>query len=165
MEEYAFFWLQTALVGLAVLLALPLFPTPELGGTQWMVTGPILAALLVSWAALGWAFRNFPSAYPRFHYAWHLLYWFTPVIAAQWIIAWWLLAAQWLLIFTVTMLVGTYLAVADAIAIRDGIWYIDRKQSQGAKIAGVLPWEEALFFYLTSLLVAQSYLMLLPVFS
>jgi hypothetical protein len=30
------------------------------------------------------------------------------------------------------------------------------------KLGGVLPWEEIAFFFLTSLLVAQSYLLLLP---
>ena len=32
----------------------------------------------------------------------------------------------------------------------------------GLRLAKVLPWEEAAFFFLTSLLVAQSYLLLLP---
>ena len=32
----------------------------------------------------------------------------------------------------------------------------------GVKLGGILPWEEIAFFFLTSLLVAQSYLLLLP---
>ena len=46
-------------------------------------------------------------------------------------------------------------------AVRSGIWFFDEKQILGIKIAG-LPLEEVLFFLLTSLLVTQSLLLLLP---
>jgi lycopene cyclase domain-containing protein len=52
--------------------------------------------------------------------------------------------------------------VADWIAIGKGIWFFDEEQITGWKIRGVMPWEEAAFFYVTSLLVAQTFLILLP---
>lgn len=38
----------------------------------------------------------------------------------------------------------------------------DEKQITGWKIGGMMPWEEAAFFYITSFLVAQTFLILLP---
>jgi len=53
-------------------------------------------------------------------------------------------------------------AVPGLAAVRAGTWFFDEKQITGVKLGGILPWEEVAFFFLTSLLVAQSYLLLLP---
>ncbi|MGE5334811.1 MAG: lycopene cyclase domain-containing protein [Nitrososphaerota archaeon] len=47
-----------------------------------------------------------------------------------------------------------YLCVADALAIRAGIWTIDPRQSLGILVGGWLPLEEVVFFSLTTMLVA-----------
>ena len=62
----------------------------------------------------------------------------------------------------VTAAFGIYYTLADLVAVRAGTWFFDEKQITGVKLGGVLPWEEIAFFFLTSLLVAQSYLLLLP---
>jgi len=59
-------------------------------------------------------------------------------------------------------MIGTYLCLADWYAIGKGIWFFDSKQITGLKIAGIMPWEEVAFFYITSLLVSQTFLILLP---
>jgi lycopene cyclase domain-containing protein len=61
-----------------------------------------------------------------------------------------------------TLVIGTYLCLADWVAIKKGIWFFDEEQITGWKIRGMMPWEEAAFFYITSLLVAQTFLILLP---
>ena len=53
-----------------------------------------------------------------------------------------------------------YLWIADAVAIRLGIWHISEAHSTGVKIAG-LPVEEAIFFLVTNLLVVQGLIALL----
>jgi lycopene cyclase domain-containing protein len=52
--------------------------------------------------------------------------------------------------------------LADLAAVREGIWEFDEKQILGLKWRNRLPIEEILFFFVSSLLVAQSYVMLVP---
>lgn len=51
-----------------------------------------------------------------------------------------------------------YLCVADAIAIKNEVWVISEATSTGVMI-GVLPVEEAVFFFVTNLLVVQGTLL------
>ena len=97
----------------------------------------------------------------KVNYALHLA-WFLPVIYTQWVIAPMLVLAHAGLLALVTGAFGVYYTLADLVAVRAGTWFFDEKQITGVKLGGVLPWEEIAFFFLTSLLVAQSYLLLLP---
>jgi len=101
------------------------------------------------------------KAGPRVNYAIHLT-WFLPVIYAQWILAPPLLLGHAGLLALVTTAFGIYYTLADLVAVRAGIWFFDEKQITGLKLGGILPWEEIAFFFLTPLLVTQSYLLLLP---
>jgi lycopene cyclase domain-containing protein len=47
---------------------------------------------------------------------------------------------------------GIYLSAADVLALRAGIWAIDPAQSTGVFIGG-LPIEEAVFFFITTILI------------
>lgn len=95
-------------------------------------------------------------------YLTHLLLWMGPVVIGQWIIAGRILARNWKALAAPTAILGTYLSVVDSYAIGSGIWFFDPAQNLGINIGPHLPLEEALFFYLTSLLVAQSLVMFLP---
>jgi lycopene cyclase domain-containing protein len=95
------------------------------------------------------------------NYLLHLL-WFLPVIYAQWLLAPRLFAAHVGLLALVMLAFGLYYTLADFLAVRANLWFFDPAQITGWKLAGLLPWEEIAFFCLTSLLVAQSYLLLLP---
>jgi lycopene cyclase domain-containing protein len=64
-------------------------------------------------------------------------------------------------VFVPPLLIGTFYSLADSVAVRDGIWHFDRAQILGIHV-GVLPIEEILFFYITALLVSQSFVMLIP---
>jgi lycopene cyclase domain-containing protein len=158
-EEYAFFGLQTLMV-IGLMLALqPRLPRliPEV--PRWPAW--TCALVLGAWAVAGWRLWRWPGRQERFAYAFHLLFWMLPVVALQWCIAADLLAARGVLIAAATALVGAYLSGADVLAVRWNLWFFDERQITGGRVLG-LPWEEIAFFFITSLLVAQSFVMFLP---
>ncbi len=95
------------------------------------------------------------------HYFLHLTVWVMPIIALQWVIGWGIFLRNWRSIIFPTLIIGTYLSLADCVAVVEGIWHFDEKQILGLHL-GPIPIEEALFFYLISWLVAQSFLLFLP---
>jgi len=163
-EEYAFFLLQSANIMLAVRALFRFFPDWRTGREIGIGEGTLicLAASVIPWAfvaaQLRWLRRK---AGPRVNYAIHLV-WFLPIIYAQWILAPPLFLEHAGLLALVTAVFGVYYTLADLTAVRAGTWFFDEKQITGPKLGGILPWEEIAFFFLASLLVAQSYLLLLP---
>jgi lycopene beta-cyclase len=163
-EEYMFFLLQSVNVMLAMRALFHFVPTWQTGLGVFIGRGTLicLAASIIPWlfilVQLRWLRRR---GGPCVNYAIHLA-WFLPVIYAQWVLAPFLFLAHAGLLTTVTLAFGVYYTLADFAAVRYGTWYFDEKQITGVKLARLLPWEEIAFFFLTSLLVAQSYLLLLP---
>ena len=163
-EEYAFFVLQSINVMLAVRALFYREPTWQTGVE--LVLGsrtPIwLGVSVVPWLIGAAQLRRLRRRVgPGVNYALHLV-WFLPVIYGQWIVASPLFLAHAGLLALVTGSFGLYYTLADLAAVRAGTWFFDESQITGVKLAGILPWEEIAFFFLTSLLVAQSYLLLLP---
>jgi lycopene cyclase domain-containing protein len=162
-EEYLFFVLQSLNVMFAIRAMLHLFPAwrqpvaLHFSTTTWIcVAGSVLA-----WIVLGLVVRKRRRGKGlNLRYALHLV-WFLPVLSLQWILAPLLLITHLGLLAVMAFGFGLYYTLADLVAVRAGIWFFDEKQITGYKIAG-LPWEEIAFFILTSLLVAQSFLLLLP---
>jgi lycopene cyclase domain-containing protein len=79
-----------------------------------------------------------------------------PVLGGQWLafpgflartLGRWLPTAAWL---------AAWFMLVDAIGIAAGVWTIGDATTIGWRIAGVLPFEEALFFVLTTLMVTQT---------
>ena len=163
-EEYAFFLLQSANVILAVRAVFHLFPEWQTGNEVAVDT---LTLILLGGSIVPWLFVIFQLRWlrhkfgPRVNYAVHLC-WFLPFLYAQWVIAPFLFIDHAGLMALITGAFGIYYTLADIIAVRGGTWFFDEKQITGVKLGGILPWEEIAFFFLTSLLVAQSYLLLLP---
>lgn len=91
----------------------------------------------------------------------HLLLWFLPIIALQWAIGWRIFLANLRAILLPTLIAGTYYSLSDVVAIREGIWFFGENQILGIHV-GPVPIEEILFFFLTALLVAQSFVLFLP---
>jgi lycopene cyclase domain-containing protein len=92
----------------------------------------------------------------RFTYLAWLLAWALPVLLGQWIAFPGFLgrtAARWL---PASVGLAAYFATADAIGIATGVWDVEEDTIVGLRIGGVLPLEEALFFLLTTLMVAQT---------
>lgn len=163
-EEYAFFLLQTAIVALLTIGLVSYSGGHPYVGSIHYSEGAAAATYLIGWFGVGTVLRKHSAFSKRFTYAWHLLYWFVPVVIVQWIIASEILVPHLRIVAASTLAVGTYFTVADVVAVRHGIWFFDERQITGTKLASVLPWEEVAFFYITSLLVAQSTLLLLPPF-
>jgi lycopene cyclase domain-containing protein len=97
----------------------------------------------------------------RWHYLLHLLGWALPILGVQWVVGWRILQRNLRAVF-VPALVGTlFFSATDEVAVHAGVWFFDRAQVVGWWV-GWLPIEEVLFFFLTSLLVSQSLVLLLP---
>lgn len=162
-EEYLFFLLQSFNVMLGVRAALLFWPDLQTGQQTPLVPvqGIQCGVILAIWIAAGvFFFRHLPPK--RLYYAVHLLFWFLPVLVLQWVIAPNLMWANIGLLGGLTLAFGAYYTASDVVAVFGGTWTFDEEMITGHKIGGILPWEEMAFFFLTSLLVAQSYLLLLP---
>ncbi|MES2310054.1 MAG: lycopene cyclase domain-containing protein [Verrucomicrobiota bacterium] len=163
-EEYLFFFIQTFLVILSVRLAFLELPsiTHHLPTVLTPFKGILALILFGGWIAIGkqWKKRSSSS---RWNYTFHLFYWFAPMILFQWIIGAEIFSPLLGFLLLLSLGWGLYYTGCDLIATSQGIWHFDENQIQGWRIRGILPWEESAFFWMTSLLVAQSYILLLPV--
>lgn len=97
----------------------------------------------------------------RWHYFVHLVGWTGPLIGLQWVIGWRVFRRNLRVVFAPALIATAFFAVTDSVAVRDHLWFFDERQILGWRI-GILPVEEVLFFLLTSLLVTQSFVLLLP---
>jgi len=100
------------------------------------------------------------SGWDRSLYMGLILVWACPVIAGMW-----MYAGQWLWAMRRAVLVSVtiptvYLWIADAVAIRLGVWEISNTYTFGLQPLG-LPIEEATFFLATNLLVVYGTLLFL----
>src|SRR5688500_924463 len=89
-----------------------------------------------------------------------LIGWAAPVIALHWIVGAPELRARWKLLAVAILIPTAYLSLADAFAIGHGVWSISENLTIGWRI-GSLVFEEAVFFFLTNVLVAQSIILFL----
>lgn len=102
-----------------------------------------------------------PAAFGAASYLVWLLGWSLPIVVGQWLAFPGFLArtvGRWL---PLALGLGIYFGCADAIGIASGVWRIGDATTLGVRIAGVLPVEEALFFVLTTLMVAQTTMLFL----
>jgi lycopene beta-cyclase len=153
-EEYLFFILQPVLTGLwlfAVLRSARWEPAATGRAAGWWGAA-IGAALTVAGVLL---LRHDAGTYLGL-----ILVWAAPPLAGQWAYAGREIAARmraWAFAVGVPTL---YLWIADAVAIRQGVWAISERYTLGPSLAG-LPLEEAVFFLVTNLLVVQGLMLFL----
>ena len=150
-EEYAFFVLQTVLTGLWTrwLMARdPIASQPD-SDVKTRATGATVFAVV---SALGVACL---AAGGQWLYLGLIVAWACPVLAGMWWIGGHLIWARRRLLALAVVPPTLYLWAADWYAITQaGIWTITDATRTGWELAG-LPVEEALFFVVTNLLVAQ----------
>lgn len=153
-EEYAFFLIQTVLAGLwyRIVRARWTLTDASAGRAAHLAGAAAFGALTVLGAVL-WA-RGGHGLYLGL-----ILVWACPVLAGMWWIDGGRLARRWRLLVAVVAPPTLYLWVADRVAIGLGIWDITDATRTGAELVG-LPIEEAVFFFVTTLLVAQGLAML-----
>ncbi len=154
-EEYAFFGIQTVLVGLWTRLLQARWPVAEQPPEALAVraTGATVFGAL---ALLG---VGLLVAGGHGLYLGLIVAWAFPVLAGMWWLGGHLIWARRRLVAWAVVPPSFYFWAADGYAIRDGIWDISDATRTGWEVAG-LPVEEALFFVVTSLLVAQGLVML-----
>ncbi len=87
------------------------------------------------------------------------LSWALPVIAIQWAAGWrelW----RWRRLLVVSVGLATaYLGACDAFALGRGIWQVDPARVVGI-YAGPLPLEELVFYFVTSIMAAQGFVVI-----
>ena len=97
----------------------------------------------------------------RWHYFNHLVIWSAPLILLQWVIGWRVFCRNLRALLVPPVVATAFFGSCDSVAIKAGVWWFDPHQILGWWVGGI-PLEEVLFFLLTSLLVTQSLILLLP---
>ena len=155
-EEYAFFVIQTLMAGLWLRLfqaRWPVAPEPPAGLGHRVAGTALFGALTLAGVAM-------IVAAGHWLYLGLILAWACPILAMMWAIGGHLIWARRRLVAATVVPIALYLWFADWFAITQaGIWTITDPTRTGWEIAR-LPVEEALFFVVTTLLVAQGLVML-----
>jgi len=151
LEEYAFFLLMPILIGAILYLFLQkirlhatLWRQPQ-KRARWIVS----IAALVCFSSGVILLVNHPNSYLGL-----TVVWFLPPLFIQCLFDPMGIMRNAPIIVPATLLPTVYLWAADSFAIASGIWTFDSTSLSGFGM-GNLPIEEAFFFFITSLLVAQ----------
>jgi lycopene beta-cyclase len=146
LEEYVFFLLEALLLGLWWIALLPSGRpsrefSPSVRLRQWLVAGTVMIWIASTATFLsGWA----PETYLTLILSWVLV-----PIGIQLAFGADLLWHYRKLVAATILPVALYLSVADALAIKFGIWAIDPAQTTGLHLC-CMPVEEGLFFLVTA---------------
>ncbi len=147
-EEYLFFVLQTLLTGLWLGALWPGATPAAVGIARAGAVRRVGALVFGAVAAAGAVLLAFPHGL----YLGLVLVWAGPVLALQWGFGGDLLVRRWRLLVGAALPATLYLAVADRIALADGIWAISPAATTGIHLGG-LPLEEGAFFLATNLMI------------
>ncbi|MCA2001127.1 MAG: lycopene cyclase domain-containing protein [Chloroflexi bacterium] len=150
-EEYTFFVLETLFVGLWWrFLALRHPPSGNFVPSKALRVGAF-AVLFAAWATSAVLFFAGPKS---FTYLSIIFFWALPAVAPQLLFGADILWHYRKLAALTVLPVGAYLSAVDSLAIADSTWTIAADQSTGCLLGGILPVEEAVFFFITVTLVA-----------
>jgi len=151
-EEYTFFVVQTLLIGL--FFGWTLLNRNKIKYVDYNSNFKLrlfsASSLLITWFVALLAFIN---GIESLTYLNLILLWGLPPILIQLIYGADILWVSRRDLVSVISLSTIYLAIADAIAISNGIWTISINTSTGILLAGILPIEEFLFFMVTNILI------------
>lgn len=150
LEEYAFFILQTLLMGCIFLAATRpsrWSQTSSQARTEPLWSGAAWAGVLTGASAL-------LLGYERSFYLGLILVWAFPVLGLQWLAGGDLLLRRWRQVYLPAAAVTAYLWACDAYALSAQIWLINPRYTLNWQW-GVLPIEEMTFFLVTNLMVCQ----------
>jgi lycopene cyclase domain-containing protein len=165
-EEYTFFVVETTFAGLwwwflAQRYALSPVPSPaaRVGfipnkklvylSTYTLVSLWLLFTYLFFFGDVKWTYLSIT------------LFWALPPIIVQLSFGADILWHYRKLVVWAIMIPGTYLSLTDMIALRETTWSISRSQTTGISFFGILPLEEAVFFFLTSTMISLGMTLLL----
>jgi lycopene beta-cyclase len=148
-EEYAFFGLQTLLTGGVTMIALR-----RRGLLDRSAPAERASARTMAWWAAAGIVAGASTLVDSTRYLGLIVLWIVPPLAVQWWYGGRWLAKRLREIWPWLAVLTGYLWVADGYAIANGIWSISERYTTGLAF-GPLPLEEALFFLVTNLVVAQ----------
>lgn len=155
-EEYMFFMVQTIFTGLWTLFVVLRWIPPRHAELRTARRPYLEGVLYVLYFFVGVAaFTTEAGTYFAL-----IAVWSAPICAFQWFWSPRYLAANRRLLAAAILPPSVYLAVADWYAIRSGIWYITDTTRTRIELGG-LPFEEALFFTVTNVMVVQGLVLLL----
>lgn len=155
-EEYAFFVLQTVLTGLWLRILQARLPARTPPRSERVGLRVAMTLLMLACAAAGaWMI----AAGGHWTYLGLIVAWAFPILALMWGVGGHLLVARARLLAWAVVPSTLYLWVADRVAIGLGIWDITDATRTMVDLVG-LPVEEALFFLVTNLMVAQGLILL-----
>ncbi|MDL1910353.1 lycopene cyclase domain-containing protein [Chloroflexi bacterium CFX6] len=169
-EEYTFFVVETILAGLwwwflarrFLSAAAPLPGGYDVGAKEF-APNKRLVCLSTCVLVLLWV----PSACLFFFgdvkwtYLSIILFWALPAILPQLLFGADILWHYRRLVFWTIAVPGTYLSLMDIVALRDTTWSISKEQTTGILFFGILPLEEAVFFFITNALISFGVTLLL----
>ncbi len=149
-EEYTFFVVETILTGLWwSFLARRIRTQGEFRSSargRWAAFGVLFAA----WAFFTWQFF---MAGEQWNYLGIIFFWALVPIFPQFLFGADLLWHHRKLVFWTIVPMGTYLSLADIVALTDTTWQISKEQTLGINFFGILPVEEVAFFFITNVLI------------
>jgi lycopene cyclase domain-containing protein len=90
-----------------------------------------------------------------------ILFWALPAILPQLLFGADILWHYRRLVFWAIMVPGAYLSLMDIVALRDTTWSISPSQTTGVLFFGILPLEEVVFFFITTVLITFGMTLLL----
>ena len=155
LEEYFFFIIQPLITGLWLYRLI--WKNPASASIPPSNVARLVGSLLfLAFSLLGAFLLQYESSL----YLALILVWACPMLLIQWVYGGhhlWRLRRVWFLAIAVPTL---YLWVADRIALALGIWHISDVHTVGISLFG-LPLEEALFFFVTNMLVVQGLILML----
>lgn len=150
-EEYAFFVLMPILNGAVVVWFHKFQPKST---STWRDSQKIERVAAACLAALLFCGGLYALRHESGTYLGLTLVWFTPPLLIQWMFdprALW--RGRWV-VFAGTLIPSLYFGAADYFAISQGIWMISESRTTGLGLSQ-LPFEEVMFFAVTSLLLVQ----------
>lgn len=152
-EEYTFFIAETVLSGLwwtylASKLKLPALE--KFCAKPWQR----FASSLTLTAAWIFFTRQLFLAAETWNYLGLIFFWALPPIFLQFLFGADILWQYRKLLFWSILIPGLYLSFADSLALGATTWSISPSQTLGIRLGGLLPLEEAAFFFITTTLIA-----------
>jgi putative membrane protein len=158
-EEYTFFVVETIISGLLWwFLARRISEPKEIFQPSKAVRIIASGVLLFTWIVFTALFfsDNQPITYLSI-----TLFWALPAILPQLLYGADILWHYRKLVFLSILIPGTYLSLADIVALKDTTWSISPAQTTGILFFGILPLEEVVFFFITNILIVFGMTLLL----
>ena len=154
-EEYCFFILQTYMTGFWTFLLWLKSDKSKLPLKNSALRISVLSALIVFEIFSILMLKSDSSFYMGLILSWSL-----PIVIIQLFAGFGYIATHFKTYLAAFLPPSIYLCFADSFAIYDGIWDISKEFTLGIKL-GPLPLEEATFFFMTNIMVAQGLLLFL----